>query len=538
MSDKNKEVVNNETFDILIEGEKKNIKPFLIIGVVLLIVLVIIFGFLLLKHNYIPDEKHENEVQNDTKYLGIRIKDNSLQDFDLSFLKMENKKINKVYSPLSIKYALAMLEEGANGNSKEQISNVLGEYTSKKYVNSKNMSFSNALFIKDNYKDSVKNSYIDSLKNKFNASILFDSFTSPAVVNSWVKSNTFELIDNLFEDISDFDFILTNALAIDMEWVNELQNEYDDYIVEFLHREYSKSISALNDEGGYYYQLGFKDVDYDSMSVEIGAVANRYDIISDLGEENIRMTVSAEYQKWLDNGGCGDISIEPDVSTYLNTYIREIGEGYNTVNGSTDFEFYINNDVKVFAKDLKKYDGITLQYIGIMPTEIDLNKYIDDVDANKINSLINSLKPLEKDSFKDGVITEIYGYIPMFKMDYELDFIKDLKRLGITDVFDSSKADLSNLTSSDAFITDAKHKANIEFSNKGIKAAAATAVGGKGAADCKFDYIYDVPVEKIDMTFDKPYLFLIRDKESGEIWFSGTVYEPLKWVEPANPADL
>lgn len=538
MSDKNKEVVNNETFDILIEGEKKNIKPFLIVGVVLLIVLVIIFGFLLLKHNYIPDEKHENEVQNDTKYLGIRIKDNSLQDFDLSFLKMENKKINKVYSPLSIKYALAMLEEGANGNSKEQISNVLGEYTSKKYVNSKNMSFSNALFIKDNYKDSVKNSYIDSLKNKFNASILFDSFTSPAVVNSWVKNNTFELIDNLFEDISDFDFILTNALAIDMEWVNEIQNEYDDYIVKFLHREYSKSISALNDEGGYYYQLGFKDVDYDSMSVEIGAVANRYDIISDLGEENIRMTVSAEYQKWLDNGGCGDISNEPDVSTYLNTYIREIGEGYNRVNGSTDFEFYINNDVKVFAKDLKKYDGITLQYIGIMPTEIDLDKYIDDVDANKINSLINSLKPLEINSFKDGVITEIYGYIPMFKMEYELDFISDLKKLGITDVFDSSKADLSNLTYSDAVITDAKHKANIEFSNKGIKAAAATAVGGKGAADCGFDYIYDVPVEKIDITFDKPYLFLIRDKESGEIWFSGTVYEPLKWVEPANPADL
>lgn len=530
--------LNNETLDIIIEGEKKNTKPFLIIGITFFIVLAIGMGVFILSRNYFNDDNHENEVQNDTKYLGISIKDNTLQDFDLSFLKMENKKENKVYSPLSIKYALAMLEEGTDGESKKQISNVLGEYSSKSYINSKNMSFANALFVNDLYKDSVKSSYIDSLKNNFNASVVFDAFTTPEVVNSWVKNNTFDLIDSLFDDISEFNFILVNALAIDMEWVNEIQNEYEDYIVNFPHREYSKYIGSLSDEFSYYYKLNFENVEHDVMAAEIGVVANRYDIIGDLGENNIRATVGKEYQKWLDEGGCGDISSEPDVSTYLDIYMKEIEEGFGTVSGSTDFSFYINNDVKVFAKDLKKYDGITLQYIGIMPTETDLDKYIKDVDVNKINNLLNSLKPLELESFKDGVITEIYGYIPMFKFDYELDLVKDLKRLGITDVFDVRKADLSNLTDSDAVITDAKHKANIEFSNRGIKAAAATAVGGKGAADCGFDYIYEVPVEKIDITFNKPYLFLIRDKDSKEVWFSGTVYDPLKWVEPANPDDL
>ena len=34
-------------------------------------------------------------------------------------------------------------------------------------------------------------------------------------------------------------------------------------------------------------------------------------------------------------------------------------------------------------------------------------------------------------------------------------------------------------------------------------------------------------IEKIDLTFDKPYMFLIRDKETNEMWFVGTVYEPL-----------
>ena len=76
-----------------------------------------------------------------------------------------------------------------------------------------------------------------------------------------------------------------------------------------------------------------------------------------------------------------------------------------------------------------------------------------------------------------------------------------------------------------AYIDEIKHKASIEFSNEGIKAAAATTVGGKGDMDCSFDYLYKVPVKKIDLTFDKPFMFIIRDKNSGEVWFAGSVYE-------------
>ena len=46
-----------------------------------------------------------------------------------------------------------------------------------------------------------------------------------------------------------------------------------------------------------------------------------------------------------------------------------------------------------------------------------------------------------------------------------------------------------------------------------------------------FDYLYDVPVEEIDLTFDKPYIFIIRDKDTGEVWFAGTVYNPLSIEE-------
>ena len=34
-------------------------------------------------------------------------------------------------------------------------------------------------------------------------------------------------------------------------------------------------------------------------------------------------------------------------------------------------------------------------------------------------------------------------------------------------------------------------------------------------------------VKEIDLTFDKPYMFIVRDVKTGEVWFTGTVYEPL-----------
>ena len=43
---------------------------------------------------------------------------NGLSDFDLKFLKLENGAENKIYSPLSIKYALQMLAEASGGDSR------------------------------------------------------------------------------------------------------------------------------------------------------------------------------------------------------------------------------------------------------------------------------------------------------------------------------------------------------------------------------------------------------------------------------------
>ena len=526
-------------------GNKKKTIIIVCIIVLLVIIAAVCIYFFLIRKSDNEENNNNNEVNNETEVINTnspyKLTSNGLEPFDLYFMQLENNGKNKVYSPLSIKYALAMLSEGANGATKEQIDNIIGEYSARKYNNSDNMSFANGLFIKDTYKDSIKSSYINTVASKYNADVIIDSFKNADTLNSWISDKTFNLITNITDDISDFDFILVNALAIDMEWVEKIQREHGIYTVKFPHesvdnenRMYGFSVYGLDTAD--YHRLEFEGVDYEVKSVEIGAIANNYDIINILGEDNIRQTVREAFEQYKSEnpGTVYDYSRREitDFDTWFDTYyIKELENNFGHVSSSTDFEFYIDDNTKVFAKDLKEYDGTTLQYIGIMPTNTSLDNFIENMEASDINTLINNLKPMELSSFKEGYITEITGYIPMFKMDYELDLISDLKTLGITSVFDKS-AQLSNITSDKAYITDASHSANIEFSNDGIKAAAATIVGGAGdATDPNFDYFFEIPIEKIDLTFDKPFMYLIRDKETGEIWFAGTVYEPIDMAE-------
>lgn len=135
------EVITNEEK----ESKKKKRRLSLIIILILLIILVLASVYFIKFKD--KDKSETIEGQSNNKYSSYRLSSNSLEDFDLYFLQEENDNKNKIYSPLSIKYALEMLEEGANGETKEQISNIIGTYSSKKYINSANISLALFIFI-------------------------------------------------------------------------------------------------------------------------------------------------------------------------------------------------------------------------------------------------------------------------------------------------------------------------------------------------------------------------------------------------------
>ena len=467
--------------------------------------------------------------------------DNNFQLLDLYFLKSENKESNMVYSPISVKYALAMLSDAAKGESKSQIDSVLGKYTPKKYINSNNVSFANVMFIRNSFKESIKESYADLIKKKYNGEVIYDSFDSPNNINLWVSNKTFNLINNLMDDVSNNNFMLINALAIDMNWNYLIQpiltdNNSSDFQkkvydkkhfnfaawhVDYLHQDLnSMYISSI--AGDEYPIMKFNDKDVQSL--KFGASINNYDIVSDLGKENIRKEITKEYEKWVSDDYC-EIGDYEETTSFVDNFIKELDSNYKDVGSSTDFKFYDDDNAKVFAKSLQEYDGLNLEYVGIMPKKDNLTSYIESLNVSDVKNIINSLKDIKLDNFEKGYITQIKGNIPLFKFDYELDLKKNLQNIGINYVFDTG-ANLSNLTDDKVMINPVLHKATIEFSNEGIKASAATSVGGFGAIDCSFEHLYKVPVKVIDLTFDKPFIFFIRNTKTGEIWFTGAVYNP------------
>ena len=122
-------------------------------------------------------------------------------EFTLGFLKKENNKQNMLYSPLSIKYALKMLQEGAKEETYSQIEKVIGNLNLPKYNNIENkLSLANSIFIRDTYFPYVKTSYTDILTNKYNAEVIQDKFNTAKNVNTWIENKTLVKIKKMFRD--------------------------------------------------------------------------------------------------------------------------------------------------------------------------------------------------------------------------------------------------------------------------------------------------------------------------------------------------
>lgn len=116
--------------------------------------------------------------------------------------------------------------------------------------------------------------------------------------------------------------------------------------------------------------------------------------------------------------------------------------------------------------------------------------------------------------------TEVALSLPRFKLTcgFRLDAV--LKKLGMSDAFDPLKADFSGMTADPLglFISAAIHQAFIEVNEEGSEAAAATAVVMSLRA---------MPQPPVPFKADHPFIFMIRERESGAILFLGQVLDPL-----------
>ena len=166
-------------------------------------------------------------------------------------------------------------------------------------------------------------------------------------------------------------------------------------------------------------------------------------------------------------------------------------------------------------------NGSNLEFIGILPND-NIYDYINNVNEKELNNLLSSSREVS-DNF------EIELGLPRFKYDYELNnFMEVLKNMGIKDAFDRTKANFTKIMPrnneiENLYVDEAIHKTHIELNEKGTKAAAVTFFGFSNKA------MMPEEKEKVSITFNKPFIYIIRDSSTNEMLFFGTVYEPNIW---------
>jgi len=177
---------------------------------------------------------------------------------------------------------------------------------------------------------------------------------------------------------------------------------------------------------------------------------------------------------------------------------------------NNNIKYYKDQNINMISLPLETIEGTSLEYIAIMPN--DLNSYISALKLETLNKDIDKLI--------SGKNKYVKVLLPKYKINYELNFKSDLLELGLTDMFDPNKADFTKISDTGLYIDQAKHKAVFETSEKGIKAAAATGFTMKENA------MIEEKKPDIEIEFNKPFIYLVRDTKTKTIWFVGTLVNP------------
>ncbi|XP_052066220.1 serpin B6-like [Mytilus californianus] len=155
------------------------------------------------------------------------------------------------------------------------------------------------------------------------------------------------------------------------------------------------------------------------------------------------------------------------------------------------------------------YKGDTLSMMIILP-----NKKMG-LTVLESNLTVSTLQKAIDSTYKQ----ETNISIPKFKIEATFDLTKVLPKLGITKIFDT-KADFGGIYQDggkDVYVSDAIHKAFVEVNEEGTEAAAATALVMTRMM---------MPLPPFEFKADHPFLFLIRENESGTILFIGRYSKP------------
>jgi serpin B len=153
------------------------------------------------------------------------------------------------------------------------------------------------------------------------------------------------------------------------------------------------------------------------------------------------------------------------------------------------------------------YDGRELSMVILLPASGNFPAFEEGLTSGQVGGTIRHLE-----------YVKVSLTMPQFEFDSEFSLEDTLSAMGMKDAFSPVYADFSGMTDDrELYISHVVHKAFVSVNEAGTEAGAATAVvipAGDG---------FEPPVE---VTIDRPFIFLIRDIATGAILFVGRVLNP------------
>ena len=286
-----------------------------------------------------------------------------------------------------------------------------------------------------------------------------------------------------------------------------------------------------------------KELDYDQATMD--ALATHYytsvyssDLGSDESNQAIRDWLNEQtgglLEQEVQNAGIPeDPNTFPVFGLYSTVYFRaKWSNDFLPVKNSYDVFHGTNGDKKVIFMNKKPAE--TYYYWGedfgavseslkngsrmwfILPDE---DKTVDDVlsSGEYLGIILNTASYIESgDRCKD---MRVNLSIPKFDISASGDLKENVKKLGVTDIFDAQMADFSTAVTGEypVWISNINQATRVAIDEEGVTAASYIEEIAPGAAE--------PPEEIIDFILDRPFLFVITNRY-GLPLFAGVVNDP------------
>ena len=411
--------------------QKKNNKILPLLIVILLLSAVLVFLVIKLNGVDTGDTNEPDEVETMSGDFDTDL-------FKASFSASENK--NVVVSPFSVKMALSMAAQGANGKTLEEMNKVIGlDETSNEYFRRLiedaakdgdiTLNIANSVWLRQGLQ--FNPAYMDILDSYYMAQASTLDFAEPSskdTINKWVSEKTNGKIEEIVDKIEPLDIaFLINAIYFNANWSTPF-------------------------EEGYTSKKDFTLLDGSKVKADL-----------------MSKTAHLLYQE--------------------NNEFQAVELPYG------------ENERYVMRVYLPKED-------------VKFDKFVKGIDKESLQQWGGDFGSMK------GVLE-----LPKFKTEYSSSMKDILISMGIKEAFNSNSADFSKIVTivdgGIVYISEVVHKTYIDVNEKGTEAAAATSVGMSATSAPQ-------PEEMFEMIVDRPFVFTIDDKESGEILFIGAIINPLQ----------